>query len=248
MEEILEYSTISSFFFLPYPVRHFLQCWRDYCQDLYNKATLSLLNIFPFSILLRFFHLFLFYFRIYTEMMGHFIDKYISLNMFALIVSLIMSRLHIAGYLISFCLLIIHLDFWVLSMARFYKKYPEKLVSLNIKRHMWSQATKIVQEASTNPQVQAVGVAVAGALAWKVLDVYDTQTSKEIADADRSASKEIADADREAENARHAADREAENARHAAELRLREAELEQSRLAHMEEMAMRERELHANKT
>ena len=92
---------------------------------------------------------------------------------------------------------------------------------------------KIAQEAASNPHVQAVGVAVAGALAWKVLDVYDTQANKEIS----------------------AEDREAENMRHKEEMAMRERELEEARLTridenmrHKEEMAMRERELEVEAT
>lgn len=68
-------------------------------------------------------------------------------------------------------ILFIRLDIAVFNMLRFYIKYPENLAILYNKRTMWTNTVKIIQEASTNPQVQAISVAVKGALAWKCLDV-----------------------------------------------------------------------------
>lgn len=154
-----------------------------------------------------------------------------------LIISIIMSRLHIAGYLIIFCLLFFRLDFSVLSMLRFYKKYPERLNQIyhpQQQREMWTQAGKIVQEAASNPQVQTVAVGVMGALAWKVLDIHDVHTQQEIATTDGISKEKIAEADRIAENKRHFE-----------EIEMRKAELEAENKHHFEKMEMRKAELEA---
>lgn len=161
-------------------------------------------------------HTSLFYFRYYCECL----NEHISLNNLKLImfaVSFISSRLHFVEYLILFCLVFVRLDFAVIKMLRFYKKYPEFLSknfpNLIHKRHMWTQVTRSVVEAASNPQVQAAGALVAGALAWKGLDVYDTVKQEAIAEADRFAEDQRAEANRVAENQRAEADRVDENKR-----------------------------------
>ncbi len=178
--------------YLPLPVKEFILRYTTWRQSLYDKIMIILLanNITTFIIIKV--HTVLFYFRYYCQKAGDYIEHYIGLNIIALLVSMICSRLHIAGTMIIFCLIFIRLDFAVLEMLRFYKRNPTILdknfpqIKAN-SRGMWSKAQKIVTEAATNPQVQAVSVAVVGALAWKTLDVYDTQTQKEIAEADRIA-------------------------------------------------------------
>jgi hypothetical protein len=74
------------------------------------------------------------------------------------------------------------------------------------RRRMWTSAFKAIGDAASNPQVQAVGVAVTGALAWKALDVYDTLKQAELAQADCEAAfqsqleREEREKDRQAEN------------------------------------------------
>lgn len=112
-------------------------------------------------------------------------------------------------------------------MLRFYKKYPETLHRIynpQQQREMWTQASKIAQEAASNPQVQAVAVGVMGALAWKVLDIHDVHTQQQIAEADRIA----------------------ENQRHAEEMATREKDRAVENQHHTEEMTMREKELAQN--
>lgn len=79
---------------------------------------------------------------------------------------------------------------------------------------MWSRASQVVTEAITNPQVQAVGVAVAGALAWKALDVHEIHTQKEIAEADRLAAATLQEEALKAEAERQAETLKAEKERH----------------------------------
>lgn len=191
-------------------------------QHLYDKITLKLLGI-PFlrNVILNY-HIILFYNRYYTMLFFTHIEKYINLQAFAIIVSMICSRLHIAGSMIVICLLVLRIDFAVLSMARFYQKRPDLLhrnfpqITLN-RRGMWTRATQIASEAIQNPNVITVGTAVVGALVWKALDVYDTQTQKEIADSDRIAENQRATADRIAENQRTELNRIEENKRNAFE-------------------------------
>jgi len=120
----------------------------------------------------------------------------------------------------SSCLLFLRLDFGVVSVAKFYKKNPSvsqknfpRLSDPN-RRGMWSKAGKIVTEAATNPQVQAIAIGVTGALAWKVLEVYDTQTQKEIADADRVEQSKQHKETLEAESQRHTEILKAESQQH----------------------------------
>lgn len=226
MEQIVELTTLG--FFLPQSFQNLLEKYFIFRQNMYNKFCTFILLKYPFNILLKLCHRFLFIFRMLSLSLGNYIEKYISLNMLALSLSIIMSRINIAGYLIIFCLLFIRLDFAVLNMLRFYKKYPEHLTILYNKRTMWTNTAKIIQEASTNPQVQAMGFAVAGAVAWKCLDVYDTLKEEGIAEVARAA----------------------ENVRHAEEMQMRHEELDEARLArhdenarHAEEMQMRREEL-----
>lgn len=161
-------------------------------QKIYDNITLSLLQIKIIKPLVLSYHKGLFYFRYFCERAGCFVEHYVALNTFALLLSIICSRLHIAGYMIVACLILIRLDFTV-AMLRFYKPRMElaiahfpQLNQLN-RCGMWTSAFKALGEAASNPQVQAVGVAVTGALAWKALDVYDTLKQADIAQADRDA-------------------------------------------------------------
>jgi len=212
-------------------------------QAVYDKITIFLLNYYILRQLVLKYHVSLLYFRYGSEQVGSFIERFINLNTFAIIVSLIFSRLHLAGYMILFCLLFIRLDFAVLAMARFYKKNPSifhknfpKARDPN-NRGMWSRASQVITEAVTNPQVQAVATAVTGALVWKALDVYDTQTLKEISDADRVAEAEQREADRVAEAEQREADRVAEAEQQEAD---RQAEAQRQKEALAAEAEQRE--------
>lgn len=187
-------------------------------QKLYDNITLYFLRIPMIRPIILLYHKSLFYFRYKCQQIGQYIEYRMPLSTFAVLLSIICSRLHIAGYMIMVCLILIKLDFTVVSMLRFYKPRLD-LLETNFpqigqknhlhKRNMWTSAFKVVGEAASNPQVQAVGVAVAGALAWKALDAYDTQTQKEIGDADREAMAIQAQADRDAAAIQAQADRDA---------------------------------------
>jgi hypothetical protein len=201
-------------------------------QKLYDSI---LLFIFRYSTVLSYliikYHLLLFYFRIGSLHIGDLINKYMNLNIFILLLSLLLSRFHFGGYVILFSLIFIRLDLAVVSMCRFYRNHPD-ILHKNFPqmipphtRSMWSQAVKVIGEASSNPQVQTVAVAVAGALTWKALDVYDTIKQEGIAEADRLAEdarqKQAIEAEAirqkeaiEAEATRHREALEAEASRH----------------------------------
>jgi signal transduction histidine kinase len=165
--------------------------WR---QHLYNSI---LLFVFSYSSLLSFiiikYHLILFYFRIWSENIGRFIEKYIYFSTFCLFIGLLLSRLHLAGYAIFFCLVFLRLDFAVVAMCRFYRSHPDifrKNFPQSILPHtrsMWTRVSQAVVEASSNPQVQGAAVLVTGALAWKVLDVYEVSKQEDISEEDRLA-------------------------------------------------------------
>ena len=205
-------------------------------QSIYNKIIFKVYSITSLRVPIIYYHTFLFYFRYYSIMFGLFVEKYISLNMLAIVVSIILSRLHLAGYLIMGCLLFIQLDFAVLNMLRFFKKYPEVLHThfpqIRVaRRGMWTQAARTINEAASNPQVQAMGVAVAGALVWKAIDVYDTHKAGIIAEADRVAEAAQREADRVAEAAQREADRVAEAVQREADRIAEAAQNEANRIA-----------------
>jgi flagellar biosynthesis GTPase FlhF len=224
--------------------------WR---QNIYNKITILLFEQKYIGFWIRLYHKSLMLFRLVSIAFFEYIEKYISSTHFILILSYVVHRLHIAGWFIAFCLVFFVIDLRTLPMLRFYKRYPnlvETTFPQTSKRYMWSKTAKILQEAASNPQVQIVATGVAGALVWKGLDVYDTQTQKIIADKDREAENARAAADRQAENERADKDREAETSRHQEEMAMRERELEEAKASrrdentrHQEEMAMREKEL-----
>lgn len=174
--------------------------WRQWC---YNMITLRLLENTFTAPFIRVYHLFLFCFRYYSISFISFVEQWIPISTFALGLSLLLSRLHLGLYVILFCLLFIRLDFGVVAMCLFYKQHPTQLVKHfpgvhTSKRGMWKAGAHFIEEAANNPKIQAVAVAVAGALAWKVLDVYDTGTQADIAASDREAAALQGDKDREA--------------------------------------------------
>jgi hypothetical protein len=201
-------------------------------QSIYDMIILKFYSFSTLRALVIAWHTFLFYFRFYALQLGAFIEIYIPLNVFAICISVIASRLHFAGYLITACMLFVQLDFAVVNMLRFYKKYPVifhtsfPLVTI-AKRGMWSHAAKTVGEAASNPQVQAVGAAVAGALAWKALDVYETSKAAITAEATHIADATQQEANRVADAIQQEANRVAEaiqqEANRAAEVRQQEA-------------------------
>lgn len=214
--------------YIPLNLRLIIEKYAAFRQNLYNKITIKLLEIKGINPIIQHWHKFLFAFRIYSIKIGNSIENYISLNMVFLIASIIMSRLHLAGYFIIFCLLFFRLDFSVLYLARFYKTYPKLLDELYSiqKRHMWSSATKVVQEAASNPQVQAITVGVMGALAWKALDVHDVHIQKEISEQEFQTQKEIAERELQAQKEMAERQLQAENQRHIEEMAMRKRELE----------------------
>ena len=218
----------------------------DFRQSIYDMVTLFLVKIPVIGQIVIKYHIALLYFRYLCIKIGEKIERIINLNTIAIIISMICSRLHIAGYMIICCLLFIRLDFALVSVARFYNNNPLVLqrnlpqLSDPNRRGMWSSARKIITEAANNPQVQTVAVAVTGALVWKSLDVYDTQTQKEIAEVDRITESREREHDREAEANRQAEALEAEALRQkesleAEALRQKEA-IEAEALRHKESL------------
>jgi len=198
------------------PIKQWLIWLAEKRQHLYDKCCLFMLEIPGLRSLLIYYHTTLFYFRYLSELLGDKIKQYISLNTFALIISMVASRLHVIPVMLIFCLIFIRLDFALLSACHFYKKYPLMLsrsfpqIHQPIKRQMWTRVSQIVTEAATNPQVQSVAVAVTGALVWKGIDVYDTLKQEEIATADREANAQQAELTRQAEATQAELSRQAE--------------------------------------
>jgi hypothetical protein len=230
---------------IPLPVRDLFSKYVLFRQNVYDRFTLYFLETKYISNYFQFYHKFLFFFRVQSSHFFFFVEKYIFFNHLVLILSLVLSRLHLAHYFILVISVFIFIELKTLPMLRFYKRYPSKLGFLynNQQRHMWNQASKIAQEAASNPQVQGAIAAVGGLLVWKAMDVYDTQTQREISQADRIAQKEVSEADRIAQKEIAEAD-----------IKMRTLELEEIRLAredenrrHAEDMEMRERELKNNK-
>lgn len=171
-------------------------------QKVYDALILYFLEKKLLSFLIITYHKLLFFIRHYSLILREHISQYIHFNTFVLMLSLICSRLHLAGYLIIFCLLFIRIDFATLSMLRFYKKYPG-IFDRNfpgVKTHtrgMWSSASKAMTEVASNPMIQAAAVAVGGMVVWKALDVHDTYTQAEIAAADRQTQIKIAETEQQ---------------------------------------------------
>ena len=111
-------------FFMSFRITQTLRVIGDIRQNIYNRVTLKLLNVVFLKDLILLYHLFLFYFRYLLVKLFTRLETYINLHTLAIIVSVICSRLHVAGYMIIICLLLIRLDFSVLSMTRFYKNHP----------------------------------------------------------------------------------------------------------------------------
>ena len=204
--------------------------------EIYDSITLSLLKIPVIKQGVIVYHIGLLYFRYQCERIGLFIERFINLNTFALILSFLCSRFHVSGYMIIACLLFIRIDFAVLAMCRFYKERPEIMynnfpkINQIHRRDMWSKTTKIITEAATNPQVQAVGVAVTGALAWKALDIHDTYIQKEVAEADRVAAATLQEQALQAEKDRQDAALAAEKDRQDAALKAETVERDKDRV------------------
>lgn len=206
--------------YMPQSLYNFLLNVAIWRQQLYDKVTLKLLNIFIIKDLIILMHTCLFYFRIKSVALFEFIERYINLDVFMIILSVVCSRLHIAGYMIVGCLLFFRLDLAVMYMARFYKKYPLILdknfpqINKGDKRSMWSKAAPLISEAAQNPKVQAVAVGIGGLVVWKALDVHDTYKQADIAEADRQTEANEREKDRQAEYQRHQELVQAEYQRH----------------------------------
>lgn len=239
----------------PFTIKEKICQYSLFRQRLYNKITLKLLENSKTSAIISLYHKMLFNIRIYTEDFYFFISRYMNIHVLAIIISLIFSRLHLAGYLIVFCLLFLRIDFSTLSMLHFYKQNPERLKILYTinKRFMWSRTVRIAEEAASNPQVQAAATLVGGALAWKILDVYDTQVLVELSEKDRLAENQRNSENIAAENQRNSENVAAENQNHKEEMQMRQKELEEAKASrhdenqnHKEEMQMRQKELEQN--
>jgi hypothetical protein len=179
-----------------------------------------LLNTYTRSLILLYFKS-LFYFRYICELLSENIPH---LNLVMLSLSIILSRLHVAGYLIIVCLIIVRLEMAFFYVSRYYRKRPTQLAKdfpndLN-KRYM-RKATQVIVEAAQNPIVQATAVAVTGAVAWKILDVIDAgrqlETSKQEIEAegeqrekDRKVAAEEGALVRENDNRQKGLDRDAD--------------------------------------
>ena len=185
-------------------------------SDLYHKFYGMILELFlcipGLSQLVLVYFKCLMYFRLICIRLA---EKYTvsEMQMFGLLLVAVASRLKITGLLITMILVIVYLEMAFSNMATFYRKRPLLMVKhfpegQDPKRPMHKVAQAIV-DAVSNPVVVATATTVAGALAWKGLDVWDTHKQFEIAQQDRDAAALQAQQDRETAALQAQQDREA---------------------------------------
>jgi hypothetical protein len=235
-------------------VYEFIIRYNAFSDRLYMSAVTFLLRYWFTSKPLIFWFQILMLFRYINYVLASKINPlHITYGM--LFIALVMSRLHIAGYLIIAILIFSRLEWAYLKMALFYRNnmhlIPQHFPQFqDPKRVMWSRAGKVIvdgiEQTAKNPQAQAIGVAVAGAIGWKLLDVHDTHKNADIADKDRAAAVDTADKDRAAAVNTADKNRAAANDRHREELDMRERQHQEALAAqqkqHYETLANESRE------
>ena len=171
-------------------------------SQIYYNTTMDLLlttSITSPIILLWFRFLFLFH-NVFQNIHTRFGDN--NVNLAALSISMITARLHVGGWLIVVCLIILRLQASFRKVARYYQADMTRLnrdfPHIRMEKRYMKRATEAIVEALENPKTQAVAIAVGGALAWKAMDLWDTSKNAEIAESDRKAAIETADKDRKA--------------------------------------------------
>lgn len=192
------------------PFKYYLSAYLAWVQAKYEYL-LEILLFYPVSRpIIRGYISFLFFFRVSCNE----VSKIPYFNSMVMFIAILCSRLHLAGYMIILCLIIIRLDQSFNRIAIYYRKNPNKLVLdfpyIIGNRYMWSRAGKVVLEAAENPMVQATAVAVTGALAWKALDVIDKGRQLETTQAEIAAEAIQRDEDRKTEAKERQLDREAD--------------------------------------
>lgn len=219
--------------FFPLKINLFFQRFVEFRQKIYDRITIFILNKKYISSLLLYYHKFLYIISYNIEDFFEKINKKFPPMAFALILSLVASRLHLVEIVFFSFLGYLSFNYSAVFMDRFYIRNPSYLNNHIVGPYIQKRGMKrILQPIMENPQIAtAVGTAVAGALAWKGLDVHDTYKNADIAAADR----EQDERHHQDEMAKAAADRE--------EARLTR---EQAERHHQDEMAMRERELNSN--
>lgn len=201
----------------------YIEKYRVWEQHVYNMFTLFCLKYFFTRKLVLYFHIFLLWFRFFCESSFAKLEKHMPIQVWALLVSFVFARLKLSGVMLVAYFIVLRLDYEVVKVARFYKTYPhlflkhfpQAAVASHSHRHMWTHAANTLKEAASNPNVQAAGTIVVGALAWKALDVYDTLKAGETADKDRVSTEESSRLDREkaAESAHLDREKAAESSR-----------------------------------
>lgn len=171
-------------------------------SQIYYNTTMDLLlttSITSPIILLWFRFLFLFH-NVFQNIHTRFGDN--NVNLAALSISMITARLHVGGWLIVVCLIILRLQASFRKVARYYQADMTRLnrdfPHIRMEKRYMKRATEAIVEALENPKTQAVAIAVGGALAWKAMDLWDTTKNAEIAESDRIAAMVTADKDRKA--------------------------------------------------
>lgn len=184
-------------------------------------------------------------FRIYSIKVGNFIEKYLNLSTLSVIISIVCSRLHLAWPMILVCLLLLRLDSMATNTLKYYKRNPSQQSHLQpyfSKRHMWKATKTIIEQGSSNPQVQAAAVAVGGAVIWKAVDYLEAVKQEAISEAVNASNEKVAE-ETNAANIKIAEEANATNRKIAEEtntlktreLDIRERELEQRERFHQEE-------------
>ena len=135
-----------------------------------------------------------------------------NVNLAALSISMITARLHLGGWLIVVCLIILRLQGSFRKVARYYQADMTRLnrdfPHIRMEKRYMKRATEAIVEALENPKTQAVAIAVAGALAWKAMDLWDTTKNEALSEATNLSNERIAAEDRAAEAAQRDRDRD----------------------------------------
>jgi len=182
-------------------LRYYLRAYNDWVQSIYDLVLEKLLNHKITRPITKLYIGFLLMYRVICEIIG---EKIPYLPVIAIVISMVCSRLHVAGYLIIIGLIIIRLDYAYNKIAAYYRKYPIRLANdfpqtqipnpkNPIRRYMWSKTTKIVVDAAQNPMVQATAVGISGAVAWKSLDYLEAGRNAESAKLDRESAEKLAE-------------------------------------------------------
>jgi hypothetical protein len=213
----IKFDSVGQRHFSSLSVKSYLLKLSQLQQNVYNKTFDMLLTNKVTRPFVRLFIRLLFRFHYVTESLYCYFGEG-NINMASLFLSGLTSRLHIGGWLIVVCMIILRLQASFRKVARYYKADMSRLnrdfPNIHMDKRYMGKVNQAIIDALENPRTQAVVVAVGGAIAWKAMDLWDTTKNAEIADKDRVANMLIADKDRTHASQEAQKERNADNARH----------------------------------